>query len=72
MGLFLYSNQNYSVSQDSTVAEVCSAFHSFSVLWLPPLVSTTLLSVRECNAGSRYSRQVTVQKNPRYVVGELA
>jgi hypothetical protein len=28
-------------TQDSTVSEPCSAFHSFRVLWLPPLVSTT-------------------------------
>jgi hypothetical protein len=28
----LYSNQNHLVSQDSTVAEPCSAFHSFRVL----------------------------------------
>ncbi|MHC8408004.1 type 2 periplasmic-binding domain-containing protein [Pseudomonas sp. TMB3-21] len=35
------SAASYLVSQDSTVAEPCSAFHSFRVLWLPPLVSTT-------------------------------
>ncbi|WP_442961304.1 hypothetical protein [Pseudomonas sp. Ant30-3] len=32
---------SYFFSQDSTVAEPCSAFHSFRVLWFPPLVSTT-------------------------------
>lgn len=38
---FLYSNQTHLVSQDSTVAEPCSAFHSSRILSLPPLVSTT-------------------------------
>ncbi len=34
-------NRFYILSQLSTSLEPCFIFHSFSVLWLPPLVSTT-------------------------------